>query len=190
MRKVRFILFVLMTAAWVGMVSCATTPKGMAEGKVAPKVELERVEVASYFPFDPKIRVPMILAFIFKLENPYPYKVGLESIKFTVAFEGKPGEFFDLAMPMAYESQFIPGKTANQLRVVTVIDSLVVPGTLGLASGVRMAALGLNASDLVKYWYEKIGDFPFAIRVSEGSASFASEKGDQIVGFEGLFPKK
>jgi hypothetical protein len=53
-----------------------------------------------------------------------------------------------------------------------------------------MAALGLKAPDLIRYWYEKIGDFPFAIRVSEGSANFTGEKGDTIVGFEGVFPKK
>jgi hypothetical protein len=165
----------------------------MAEGKaIAPRVELERVEVASYFPYDPKVRVPLVLAFIFKLDNPNDFKVGLESIKFTVGFEAesKKGEFFSLATPMAYDSQYIPGKTANEIRVVTVLDSQVVPGNLAVTSGSRLAALGINAPDLIKYWYEKIGDFPFTIQVSEGSASFTSDQGDVIVGFEGLFPKK
>jgi hypothetical protein len=148
--------------------------------------------VASYFPFDAKIRVPLVLAFVFKLENPNDFKVGLDSIKFTVAFEaqGKPGEFFNLATPMAYEQQYIPPKTVNQLRVVTVMDSQVMPGNLAVTGGARLAALGLKAPDLIQYWYEKIGDFPFAVRVSEGSASFASDRGDAIVGFEGVFPRK
>ncbi len=193
MGKLRFFVLVGMIAAWILTASCATAPRGMTEGKaIAPKVELERVEVASYFPYDPKIRVPLVLAFIFKLENPNDFKVELESIKFTVGFEaqGKKGEFFNLATPTAYESQYIPSKTTNELRVVTVIDSQVVPGNLAVTSGSRLAALGLKAPDLIQYWYEKIGDFPFAIRVSEGSASFTSNQGNVIVGFEGIFPKK
>ena len=193
MGKIRIFILVGMIAAWTLMVACATTPRGKDEGKaMAPKVELERVEVASYFPYDPKIRVPLILAFIFRLDNSNDFKVGLESIKFTVGFEaeGKKGEFFNLATPMAYDSQYVPAKTANELRVVTVLDSQVVPGNLAVTSGSRLAALGINAPDLIKYWYEKIGDFPFAIKVSEGSASFTSTQGDMIVGFEGIFPKK
>jgi len=193
MGKIRFVVLVGMISAWAMMAACATAPKGKAEGKaMAPKVELERVEVASYFPYDPKVRVPLVLAFIFKLDNPNDFKVGLESIKFTVGFEAesKKGEFFNLATPMAYDSQYIPGKTANEIRVVTVLDSQVVPGNLAVTSGSRLAALGINAPDLIKYWYEKIGDFPFGIQVSEGSASFTSIQGDMIVGFEGIFPKK
>ncbi len=193
MRKTYFVIFIGLLSSWITLGACATAPKGFSEGAVlTPKVDLERVEVASYFPYDPKVRVPLILAFIFKLENPNDFKVGLESIKFTVGFEaqGKPGEFFNLATPMVYESQYIPPKTANQLRVTTVIDSQVVPGNLAVTSGARLAALGLKAPDLIQYWYEKIGDFPFAIKVSEGSATFATDRGDVIVGFEGMFPQK
>ena len=193
MGRTRFIMLIGMFAASALMAACATTPRGAAEGKVIPpKIELDRVELASYFPYDPKIRVPLVLAFIFKMDNPNDFKVGLESIKFTIGFEaeGKKGEFFNLATPMAYDSQYVPGKTANELRVVAVLDSQVVPGNLAVTSGARLAALGINAPDLIKYWYEKIGDFPFAIKVSEGSASFTGSQGDVIVGFEGIFPKK
>ena len=193
MRKIQIVLSTAIFATGLLMGACATAPKGVSGGAaLTPKVELERVEVASYFPYDPKVRVPLILAFIFKLENPNDFKVGLESINFTVGFEaqGKPGEFFNLATPMVYESQYIPPKTANQLRVTTVIDSQVVPGNLAVTSGARLAALGLNAPELIQYWYEKIGDFPFAIKVSEGSAAFTGDRGDVIVGFEGFFPQK
>ena len=194
MRKFQFIIFLIMIAALLTLGACAAVPKGPAGGAAVlqPKVDLERVEVASYFPYDSKIRVPLVLAFVFKLENPNDFKVGVESVKFTVGFEasGKPGEFFNLATPMVYDNQYIPAKTTNQLRVVTVMDSQVIPGNLAVTSGARLAALGLKAPDLIQYWYEKIGDFPFAIRVSEGSANFTSDRGDVIVGFEGVFPKK
>jgi hypothetical protein len=194
MRKFQFLIFLIMIAALLTLGACAAVPKGTAGGAAVlpPKVDLERVEVASYFPYDSKIRVPLVLAFVFKLKNPNDFKVGVESVKFTVGFEasGKPGEFFNLATPMVYDNQYIPAKTTNQLRVVTVMDSQVIPGNLAVTSGARLAALGLKAPDLIQYWYEKIGDFPFAIRVSEGSASFTSDRGDGIVGFEGVFPKK
>jgi len=194
MHKIHFALLTILLMAGLTLGACATAPRGATTGAAVlpPKVELERVEVASYFPYDPKIRVPLVLAFIFKLENPNDFKVGLESIKFTVGFEasGKPGEFFDLATPMVYDNQYIPAKTANQLRVVAVMDSQVIPGNLAVTSGARLATLGLKAPDLIQYWFEKIGDFPFAIRVSEGSANFTSERGDVIVGFEGTSPKK
>jgi hypothetical protein len=193
MGKIRLFVLVSILAASVLTGACATMPRGTADtGAVAPRVELERVEVASYFPYDPKVRVPLVLAFLFKLDNPNDFKVGLESLKFTVGFEaeGKKGEFFNLATPIVNDSQFIPGKAANQLRVVTILDSQVVPGNLAVTSGSRLSALGINSSDLVKYWYEKIGDFPFSVRISEGSASFTSERGDVIVGFEGVFPNR
>ncbi|MBI4495331.1 MAG: hypothetical protein HY697_00175 [Deltaproteobacteria bacterium] len=192
MRKNWVVLSIALLAG-MALASCATMSKVGSEGKILhPKVELERVEVASYFPYDPKVRVPLILGFIFQMSNPNSFQVGLEAIKFTVGFQAadKPGEFFNLATPMAYEVHHIPGKTTNQLRVVAVIDSLVVPGNLAVTSGSRLASLGLKTPDLVKYWYEKIGDFPFAIRVSEGSANFSAGKGEVIVGFEGIFPKK
>ena len=193
MGSIRLFIVSGILAVSVLTAACATAPKGTAPGSpISPRVELERVEVASYFPFDPKVRVPLVLAFLFKLDNPNDFKVGLESMKFTVGFEaqGKKGEFFNLATPIVNDSQFIPGKTANQLRVVTVLDSQVVPGNLAVTSGSRLSALGINSSELVKYWYEKIGDFPFSVRISEGSASFTSERGDVIVGFEGMFPVK
>ena len=156
-----------------------------------PAVELERVEVQSYFPYAEKpTRVPLVLAFVFKITNPNTFKVGLEDLKFTYAFEAKPGEFFDLNTPTVYDTMYIQGKTTNQLRVISVLDSMVVPSTLAVASGARIQALELKPPDLVKMWWEQIGDFSFGIRVSEGVANFHSDQGSVLTTFEGLFPKK
>jgi hypothetical protein len=186
MRKALLIAIMVVFSAGWGLIGHAT-----AASLQTPTVELERVEVQSYFPYAEKpARVPLVLAFIFKITNPNTFKVGLEDLKFTYGFEGKPGEYFDLNTPTVFDTMSIPGKTTNQLRVVSVLDSMVVPSTLAVASGFRIQALELKIPDVVKMWWEQIGDFSFGIRVTEGVASFTSEQGDALATFEGKFPKK
>ena len=178
-------IMVVVSVSW-GLIGHATAAEFQT-----PTVELERVEVQSYFPWAEKpTRVPLVLAFVFKITNPNSFKVGLEDLKFTYGFEGKPGEYFDLNTPTVYELTYIPGKTTNQLRVVSVLDSMIVPSTLAVSAGARVQALDLKIPDVVKMWWEQIGDFSFGIRVSEGVASFTSEQGGVLVTFEGKFPKK
>ena len=178
-------IMVVVSASW-GLIGHATAAKLQT-----PTVELERVEVASYFPYAEKpTRVPMVLAFVFRVTNPNSFKVGLEDLKFTYGFEGKPGEYFDLNTPTVFDTMSIPGKTTNQLRVVSVLDSMVVPATLAVSAGFRVQALELKIPDVVKMWWEQIGDFSFGIRVTEGVASFTSEQGAALATFEGKFPKR
>jgi len=186
MRKALLMAIIVAFMTSVGVTGDATAAKLQT-----PIVELERVEVQSYFPYAEKpTRVPLVLAFIFRITNPNSFKVGLEDLKFTYGFEGKPGEYFDLNTPTVYDVTYIPGKTTNQLRVVSVLDSMVVPSTLAVSSGFRVQALELKIPDVVKMWWEQIGDFSFGIRVTEGVASFTSEQGDALATFEGKFPRK
>ena len=179
---------IVITAAILG--GCASAPIE-SSGPNAPRVVLERVEVAGYFGYaPPPARVPLVLAFVFNVTNPTGGTVTLDELKFTYSFEGKPGEFFPLNTPTAYETMHIPANTSNQIRVVSVLDSLIVPGTLAVTSGFRVQALGLKGSDVVKMWWEKIGDFEYKIKVSEGTAMFSGPGGNAIVVFEGIFPKK
>jgi hypothetical protein len=186
MRVVRLsVFFFLLTLAIAG---CATMA-GTGGASQPPRVKLERVEVASYFPYAaPPARVPLVLGFIFAVNNPNESPAALEEMKFTVSFEGKPGEYFALSTPTVYEKMYVPGKTTNQLRVTAVLDSLVVPGNLAVTSGTRVSALGLKPGDVVKDWWENIGDFSFGIKVSEGVALFNG--GSMVVPFEDTFPKR
>ncbi len=181
----------LMAVIMVFMTSLAVTGPAIAAKLQTPTVELERVEVASYFPWaDKPTRVPLMLAFVFNITNPNNFTVALEDMKFTYGFEAKPGEYFDLNTPTVYDVMSIPGKTTNQLRVVSVLDSMVVPSSLAVASGARIQALELKIPDVVKMWWEQIGDFSFGIRVTEGVASFISKEGGVLATFEGKFQKK
>jgi len=181
----------IVLALGVALAGCATAPTSGGPITQAPKVELERVEVASYFPYAaPPARVPLVLAFVFNIENPNDTTVVLEDFKFTVAFEAAPGEYFPLATPISYERLHTPGHATNLLRVGAVLDSLIVPGTLAVTSGYRLGPLNLRAPEVVKNWWEKIGDFAFGVKVSEGTATFTTGEDTKLVAFEGVFPKR
>jgi len=175
-------VFVLLAAA-----GCATMePSSIAAN---PQVKLERVEVASYFPYAaPPARVPLVLAFVFNVTNPNDHAVTLEELRFAYAFEAK-GQFFTLNSPAVYDMQSIPAKATNQVRVVSVLDSAIVPATLAVTQGFKMAELGVKAPELVKTWWETIGDFAYPIRVSEGVATFTAGKASSIVSFAETFKK-
>jgi len=74
--------------------------------------------------------------------------------------------------------------------VGAVLDSLIVPGTLAVTSGYRLGPLNLRAPEVVKNWWEKIGDFAFGVKVSEGTATFTTGEDTKLVAFEGVFPKR
>jgi len=176
-------------AVW-GLVACkpGLLPTDEA-GK--PKIVLERVEVAGVFPWaDPPARIPLALAFVLNINNPSGYNIMLDNIKFAFSFEVTPGSYVELNVPVSYDRTYFPPDTTSQYRIVSIIDSAVVMGKLAVTQGSRLQALNLTPMDVLKNWYEKIGDFSFGIKVSEGMAVFLTDKGDVFVPFEGTFPKK
>lgn len=179
---------IVVAAAVLG--GCASMEAGMDATMAQPEVKLDRVEVASYFPYaPPPARVPLVLAFVFNVTNPSGETVTLEELRFAYAFEAK-GQYFTLNSPAVYDTIRIPAKTSSMVRVVSVLDSAIVPATLAVTQGFRLQELGLKGPDVVKEWWEKIGDFPYGIRVSEGVATFATPKGSTLVSFQDFFPKK
>jgi hypothetical protein len=177
-------------AVLLALGGCATMEAGPDAAMARPEVKLERVEVASYFPYAaPPARVPLILAFVFNVTNPGSRPITLEELRFAYGFEAKPGQFFVLNSPAVYDTVHIPARATNTVRVVSVLDSAIVPATLAVTQGFRMQALQVRAPDLVKAWWETIGDFPYAIQVSEGVATFTAGRGSTLVTFEHTFRK-
>ena len=214
MKKVLF--FVVLLAA-LAVSACSTAPA--AADLKDPTITLNQVQVQNYFappwagwpgavptptpppagtpaaqyvPFPGTISVPMVLAFIWDINNPNDVPVTVEQMKFTVQFEAapsKPGEYFALATPMVYEKQSIPGKTTNQVRTVVVLDSAVVPGNLAVTSGQRLNALKLSGATLVKDWWTSVPDSKFGIQATNGTADVTMGSTKKVVTFEGKFPK-
>lgn len=186
MRRLAVVLAGIVVAAVLA--GCATMEPGTGPAPARPQVKLERVEVAAYFPYaPPPARVPLVLAFVFGVTNPGDQTVTLEELRFAYAFEAK-GQYFTLNSPATYDTIHIPARATNTVRVVSVLDSAIVPATLAVTQGFRMAELQVKPPDLVRMWWEQIGDFSYGIRVSEGVATFATAGGPSLVTFEGMFP--
>jgi hypothetical protein len=153
-------------------------------------VELERVEVAHYWPFflDTKERrgSPLDLAFVYGIQNRSDTTVTLEELQFTIAFE--PG--FEVNTVSVYERMSVPPQTTNQLRVHAAFDAYTTLLNLLVTGGYRLQEAGVKAPDQLKLWWEKIPDFGFGIRVLNGKAMFTSSSGSLLVPFEASFPKR
>lgn len=210
-------LFVLLLGA-IGLSACASPSPAATELK-DPTITLNTVQVQSYFappwagwpaavptptpnpsvitptlyvPFPGTISVPLVMAFVWDINNPNDAPVTLEQMKFTVEFEAapsKPGEFFALATPIVYEKQSIAGKATNQIRAVVVLDSAVVPGNLAVTSGQRLGALGVSGATLVKDWWTNVPDSKFGIKASAGTADMTIGVAKKVITFDGKFPK-
>ena len=192
MQRVLIVLIMVVFASG-GMTACKPGLLPTEEvGKA--KVTLERVEVASSFPWaDLPARTALVLAFALNIDNPSGYNIMLDNIKFAYSFEVTPEYYVELNIPVSYDRIYFPPNTTSQYRVVNTIDSAVIMGKLMVTQGAKLQEMGLQPMDVLKNWYAKIGDFSptsFEIKVSEGMAVFSSEKGDIFVPFEGKFPKK
>lgn len=217
-RKVLFVIWLMLVVVFVSACDTGTASSEFKD----PTVKLSRVEVQSYFappwagwpaapptptpapnitttvqytPFPGAIPVPMVLAFIWDINNPNDQPVTLDNMKFTVEFEAapqKPNEYFPLNTVIVQEKQSIPPKATNQLRATAVLDSSIVPGNLAVTSGQRLASLGItNTAALIQNWWTNIGDFKFGVRATQGTADFKSQSGQtKVVTFEGKFPNK
>ena len=189
MRRILWLGILVTLAVW-GMTACKPGLLPTEEpGK--PKITLDRVEIASYFPWvDLPASTPLGLAFVLNIDNPSGYNIMLDNIKFTVSFEAAPDKYIEIATPTVYDRIYFPPKTTSQYRIVGIMSSGTIRLTLLVAQAPKVQELKLNPADLIKDWYAKVGDFKFGIKVHEGMAVFQTEKGDVFVPFEGKFPKK
>ncbi len=188
MRK-PLLMLLIMIFGISGVMGCAGLRPTDDAGK--PKITLERVEIASMFPWvDLPASTPLGLGFVFNIDNPSGYNIMLDNIKFTVSFEAAPGKYIEINTPTEYDRIYFPPKTTSQYRIVSIMSSGTIRLTLLVAQAPKVQELKLNAGDLIKDWYAKVGDFKFGIKVHEGMAVFSTEKGDVFVPFEGTFPKK
>ncbi len=195
----------LIVAAWLVLGAfvvnaCAGTETAPSPEFRKPSVSLGRIEVASYFAWPappptptpaafPAFTVPLVLDSVFSVENPNPYNVSLDSMKFTLELEGAPGVFFAVNTPLLKDRILIPGDSKQPVRLTVLLDSIIVRTNLLVTSGQKMADNKLTAGGLVETWWKDIGDFKFKVRATQGTADFSSPRGGGVVTFEGTFPK-
>ena len=198
MRKIA--IMIVMT-----ILSAATVlPAYSSEALQPPVVTLERVEVASIQPFYMTPRIDfkdcenpgtvgkygygsiMNLAYIFNIQNPNKEPVMLDEIRFTTAFDG-----FDVNAPSAYEDQWIPAGMTNQVRVMATNEPFPTMVSLMLDGSAvkKLKEMGMSQAEILKKWWNTVGDFSFPIEVKNGVATFECEKGDSVLSyFTATFP--
>lgn len=207
-RSVIFSVMVLVTLglALQGCETMETVGPAQYTGPAKPPVvKLDRVEVNHIQPFfiapridykDPQnpgkvggygYTSTMSLAYVFHIQNPNSFPVMLDELRFTAAFEG-----FDVNMPTAYEDQWIPPGKTNELRVVVVQEAQATIASLmvGGMAAQRIKKMGVKQADLVKKWWDTVGDLAFPIQVKNGVAVFQTPDGKTIQStFQDVFPK-
>ncbi len=157
MKKKLVLMTVLIFGLSVAVMSCVTTQvKPTNTNFIAPKITLESFSVPQYDGYwyiskktkptkggagDRGAFLPM--SFVFKIQNPNPYPINLEEIKYSVVFD----KDFVMMTTADQMSNWIPAGMSDEVRVTTMIT-------------VRSAMLGLllaNKMELVKRKWEMWG---------------------------------
>lgn len=200
----QFYIAIVVLALVLGVVGCAS-PAPVPDLQ-APQVTLNRVEVASYFPYPAApptptpapnpltLNVPLVFAYIFDIKNPNPYPVTLVKLQFNADFEGPTNEYFTLSTPIVTDGMSVPGGTTNPLRVTVVFDTGGAGRVLAVQAGPRLTALNMKMADLIVKWWTAPSNpassgIGYGLRVTQGTAEFNSEKGSKTVIFQDKFPK-
>src|SRR4030042_4184811 len=179
----------------------ATVGKGKAmkiAAAKAPMVKLDRIEIANYWGYyldgildkEGKLTAgrrgaPLVLSFVYSVQNPNNFKIMLDDLKFTVAFEE-----FELNTLTFFDDNYIPAKTTDYMRFNGTFDYNTANLSLLVTGGFKLQEMNIKSGDLLKKWWEGISDFTFPITVN-GTATFVGPNGKNIiVPFEGTFPPK
>ncbi len=162
----------------------------------APKISLSHVEIpyyTGYYYLSAKVKptkgkagnygAPMMMAFIFDIENPNSYPVELDGFKFSVMFEE-----FEVNTVGSTETMWIPAEKTNQLRVPAIFDTRQTLLTLLLPGAMKMKERGQSPWAILEAWWTGAPDFAFPVGVSEGAAVFKAGDLVEVTAFEATFP--
>ncbi len=198
-KSIIILSFIILAVLLAGCAGVMTKPT--AKNFQTPIVTLDSMEVEHFWGwwyYSNKVKptmgkagnygAPLDLAFIFNIENPNPFPVELESLKFTVAFEE-----FDLNTVSSIETQWIPPGKTNQLRVHAMFDgrqslmSLLVTGGFKLKEKTGGAGAGAALKQLGKWW-KAAPEYGFPVYVKEGAAVFKADTLVKVAMFNATFP--
>jgi hypothetical protein len=173
---------------------CATMPT--ASNFAAPQITLTSVEVpyyTGYWYFSKKVEptkgdmgdygAPMMVSFVFDIQNPNEYPIKLEEFKFTVLFED-----FEVNTVGSTETQWIPAGMTNQLRVPAMFDTRQTLLTLLLPGAMKLKEKGISPWDALEKWWKGAPDAAFPVTATQGAAVFRAGDIVEVVAFEGVYP--
>ena len=162
----------------------------------APVVTLSHVEVpyyVGYYYISNKVEVtkgkkgnygaPMMMAFIFEIENPNKFPIMMEGFQFSVLFED-----FEVNTVNSAETMWIPAGKTNQIRVPAIFDTRQTLLTLLLPGAMKLKEKGISPWAALEKWWTGAPDFSFPVSATEGSAIFNAGGIVKVIPFEAVFP--
>jgi len=198
MRKKTIVLTLLSVMVIAGFLAgCAGMAAKPTESNFkAPVVTLSHVEVQKYWGwwfFSSKIKpakgtagnygAPLVLAYIFEIQNPNEFPVLMEDFKFTVGFED-----FDLDTVILSDPMWIPAGKTNTFRATSVFDARSAQLSLLVTGGFKLKEKGISFWDALEKFWTGIQDFSFPIHANQGSAIFKADGIVKGVSFSATFP--
>ncbi|MBW2346174.1 MAG: hypothetical protein JRF53_19705 [Deltaproteobacteria bacterium] len=197
MKKKLVLMTVLLFGLAVVFASCAGMQAKPTEANFkSPKITLESFEVPQfdgYYYYSGKIKptkgkagnhgAPLPMSFVFNVNNPNPYPVLSEGVKFTVGFEG-----FDLVTYNNEDSIWIPAGKTTQIRATTLITTRSALLSLLVTGGYKLKAKGMNPWQAMEKWWAGVSGYATPIKVHEGAFIFKADGVTKVLPFSATFP--
>ncbi len=181
----------------LGLVAAhAMAPKPTDKNFTDPTITLEQFEVPQYDGFwyyGNKIKptkgkadnrgAPLSMSFLLAVENPNPYPVQVEGLKFTVRVEDE----FDLVTVNSDDTYWIPAKCTDHIRLTTMITVRSSLLNLGVTGGFKLKEKGIGLWEALEKWWVGIADYSIPLKLAEGVAIFNADEFTKVVGFDTEF---
>ena len=173
MQRKSYLLILLSLGMVVALLSgCAGMQAKPTEANFqAPVVTLSHVEVpyyVGYYYISNKVEVtqgdqgnygaPMMMAFIFEIENPNKFPIMMEGFKFSVLFDD-----FEVNTVNSSETMWIPAGKTNQIRVPATFDTRQTLLTLLLPGAMKLKEKGISPWDALKKWWTGAPEFSISL---------------------------
>jgi hypothetical protein len=194
MKKNFLLIVLLLFGADALLTSCVAVQIKPTEANFkAPVVRLESFEVQQfdgYWYFSKEVKpskgstghrgAPLLMSFIFAIENPNPYPVLLEGINFAVAFD----KDFDLVTVSNQDAFWIPADKTNEVRATTMINVRSALLCLQVTGGSGLESRGWSEWQALERWWTGVPDYAVPVTVHDGVFTFKADGVVKVLPFE------
>jgi len=194
MHKKLVFLTVMIFALGVVFASCVGMQvKPTAANFKSPVITLDSFEVPQYDGYwyiSSKVKptkgdagnrgAPLPMSFLFDIQNPNPFPVLLEGIKFTVAFDND----FQVVTVNNEDSYWIPAGKTDQVRLNTLITTRSALLSLLVTGGYKLKDRGWSPWKALERWWRGVPEYSVPVKVTEGAFTFKADGLIKVLPFE------
>ena len=190
MKKLTWFLIIFMCLGLVS--SYAMAPRPSVKNFQDPTISLELFEVPQYDGFwyySNKNEVtkgkadnrgaPLPMSFLMAIENPNPYPIALEGLKFTVNVDG-----FDLVTVNNDDLYLIPAKSTDHVRVTTMITARSALLSLMVTGGFQLKEQGMTPWEALEKWWTGLAGYTQPVALKGGTAEISAGDVSKVLAFE------